>query len=131
MHGVVKVRGLDTLYWLPELPDDRSELDLVEEGATASVSPGLEDFPDGLERPCYPPLGRCKSDPKQYRLFHGRKEVEHAGYEPTGHFYGGTRSPEQWRNLVKRIPAMRAFAAIPPDPPGVMEAAMRYIREGR
>ena len=131
MHGVVTIRGLDTLYALTELPDDRSELDLVVEGATVSVSPGLEDFPDGLKRPCYPPLGRCKSDPKQFRLFHDRKKLKAAGFEPTGLFYGGCVTPDQWPWLVKRIPGMRAFAAIPPDPPGAWEAAMRYIREGR
>ncbi len=131
MHGVVTIRGLDTLYWLDELPDDRGELDLVEEGATVAVPPGLEDFPDGLERRSYPALGRHKDDPKQYRLFRHEEEIEPAGFEPIESFYGGHYSPKQWRWLVKQIPAMRAFAAIPPDPPGVMEEALRYIREGR
>ncbi len=131
MHGVVKIRGLTTLYYLPELPDDRSELDLVEEGATVALAPGLEDFPDGPIGSTYPPLGRCQADPKRYRLFRDRAEVGAAGYEPVELFYGGSRSPEHWRNLARQIPAMRALAAIPPDPPGVMEEALRYIREGR
>ena len=131
MHGVVKIRGLGTLYSLTELPEDRSELDLVEEGAAVAVPPELGGWPIGAVSQPSPRLGRCKADPKKFRLFELADELEPAGYEPTGLTYGGVYTPEMWRRLVKMIPMRRAFAAIPADPPGVMEKALEYIREGR
>jgi len=131
MHGVVKIRGLNTLYSLKELPEDRSELDLVEEGAWISVPPEITDWPPEVTDPPPPTVARSKVDPKKYRLFRLAGDVEPAGYEPTGLSYGGVRTPEGWRRRVRMISADRAFAAIPPDPPGVWEEAMRIMRENR
>ena len=132
MHGVVSIKGLDTLYSLIELPlpEDRQELDIVEEGATIIVPHNIAEWPIGTDRPPPPAPGRCKTDPEKYRLFRLASEVEPAGYEPTGLMYGGAYSPEQWRRLAEAIPAIRAFESIPADPPGVMSEARRHIREG-
>ena len=131
MHGVVKIRGLNSLYSLKELPEDRDELDLVEEGAWITVPPDITAWPPEVTDPPPPTVARSKDDPKKFRLFRLAGDVEPAGYEPTGLSYGGVRTPEQWTRTVKNIPWRRAFAAIPPDPPGVWEEAMRSMRENR
>ncbi len=134
MHGVVKIKGLKFLYNLMELPEDPEvcqELETVEEGAWITAPPDIADWPEGADRPVVPTLGQSLADKKVYRLFKHETELEPAGFKPVRMTYGGVYSREQWSQLVKAIPRMRAFAAIPADPPEVTEAAWRSIREGR
>ena len=64
-------------------------------------------------------------------MFRLPDDLEPAGFQPTEQVYGGAYNPDAWKRLVASIPALQRFNAIPPDPPGVMETAMRYIREAR
>jgi len=129
MHGLVKIKGLNALYFLEELPEDREELDLVVEGGGVSVPPDIVDWPEGADQPMRV-LGVSRSDPRRYRLFRSPGEVGPAGFDPTSLNYGGIYTPRMWQLLAKGIPDMRAFEATPADPPGAWEEAMRYIREG-
>ena len=88
-------------------------------------------WPPEMTDPPSSTLARSRVDPKDFRLFRVADDVEPAGYEPTGLSFGGIYTPEMRRQRVKRIPGDRAFAAIPPDPPGVWEEAMRIMRENR
>jgi hypothetical protein len=131
MHGVVKIHGLNTLYYLIELPEKTDELEIVE-GGTIEIPPDIGDWPIGTERPPIRTLAVSKTDPKQFKLFKYPDQVEAAGFEPTGLNYGGAYSPWQWKKLVEIIPSMKAFEAIGGnDRPGAMDEAMRYIREAR
>jgi hypothetical protein len=131
MHGVVKIHGLDAIYYLPELPDEGDDWE-IEEGAWVEVGPDVEDDPTGPDRPASWTLAISKDDPKHYRLFKYPEGVESAGFEPTGRSYGGVYSRSMWERLAEAIPWMRSFEAIGGnDPPGAMDEALRSIREAR
>jgi hypothetical protein len=131
MHGVVKIHGLNSVYFLKEVPEEGDNWK-IEEGAWVEVPSDIADWPDETDSPPPPTLAVSKSDPKKYRMFKRPEEVEPAGFEPTGMSYGGVYSPRQWERLVEAIPFMRSFEAIKGnDPPGAMDEALRSIRGAR
>jgi hypothetical protein len=131
MHGLVKIHGLNALYYVIEVPEKSDDWDIVE-GGTVEVPPDIADWPNGTKRPPPRTLAVCKADPKRYKLFKYPEQVEPEGFEPTGLNYGGAYSPWQWKRLVELIPSMRAFESIKGnDHPGAMDQAMSYIREAR
>lgn len=131
MHGIVKIRGLNGVYYLTEIPEKSDDWE-IEEGAWVEVPANISEWPEGTDRPPPKTLAVSKADRKHYRLFKYPEEVERSGFEPTGMSYAGAYSPSQWKKLVTAIPFMRSFEAIKGnDPPGVMDEALRSIREAR
>ena len=110
-------------------PDPSLGLEVVE-GGWIEIPPGVFDQPEGAE---YRPqnLGVCRSDPRHFRSFRHPEEVEAAGFESTGLSYGGAYSAAMWERFVARLPSIRAWYAIPDDPPEVMKAVLHDLGEVR
>ena len=130
MHCVVEIPEISAILSLMELPDDSLGLNVVE-GGWIEVPPDIADWPIGTDRPPPRTLAVCETDPKHYRLFKFPDEVERAGFRATGMTYWGAYSPTSWKRFTEKLPSIKAFYAIPDDPPDAMEAATRYLREAR
>jgi hypothetical protein len=110
MTCAVRVPDVDSVYFLTEPPDDRAGLD-VEEGAWIDIPPNVHAWPPGVEAP-EQVLCRSSHDPKHYKLFKYREEVDGDEWEPVG-LFGGTFSKESWSRFASRLDSLRALHAVP------------------
>lgn len=109
----VRVSGLQSLYFLPEPPDERPGIE-VNFGEWVEVPMNVNVWPEGARRPDQA-LFRSREDGKHYKLFKYRDEADPAYWEPSDFFFGGTFSKESWERFAERLPAVRALQAIPDE----------------
>ncbi len=116
MTCAVKIPGMRSLYFLMDLPDDREDLDDIEEGAWIEIHRTLYFWREGADRPEVF-LCRSRDDPRHCTLFQ-RDEIDATEWEETGLNFGGTFSRESWREFAERLRTIRAFQTIPDDRDG-------------
>jgi hypothetical protein len=112
MTCAVRVPDIDSVYFLTEPPDDIQGLD-VEEGAWIDIPPNVHAWPQGVEAP-EQILCRSGSDPRHYKLFKYRDEVDGDEWEPAG-LFGGTFSKESWTRFALGLDSIGALHAIPDE----------------
>ena len=103
---------------------------MVEEGVELDLPANYAEWPDGADRP-EQVLCVSTTDPKNYKVFKYRREVDPAEYRPTGMNFGGLFSGTAWERFVARLPAALAGRAEADEPPGATDAAIRAIKKGR
>jgi hypothetical protein len=130
MGYAVKIPIMYTIFFMEDRPEEREDME-IEEGARVEVPPNLYRRPDGSEAPEVL-LCRSTTDPKHYRVFHDRKDVDPSEFTPTGMTYGGFYTRPMWERFSEAWPEFKSFYTLPDtDPPGAMEEAMRLIRGAR
>jgi hypothetical protein len=60
-------------------------------------------------------LCQSSEDPKHYKLFKYRNEIEGSEWQDVGLDFGGTFSKDSWERFAAKLPAIRALQAIPDD----------------
>jgi hypothetical protein len=113
MSFAVKTPPLTSIYFLMDLPDNTEGLE-VEEGAWVEVPTNVNAWPEGARRP-ETVLCRSREDPKHYKLFKYRNEIEGTEWEETGLNFGGTFSKTSWERFAKSLPSLMALHAIPDE----------------
>jgi hypothetical protein len=136
MRCVVRIPWMYTILALAEAPGGRDDLERegleIEEGAWVEVPPDVADWPTDYDRLAERTLGRCRAEPRHYKLFRHPDEADRAGFDSTGMVFGGVYTPAMWRRFAEALPEIKAFHEIPDDdPPGAYEEALRYLREAR
>ena len=120
MSYAVKVPGMQAIFFLMDLPDDRENLVDIESGAWVEIPMNVNLWPEGARRPetilCQP-----RDDRKHYKLFKYRDEIEGTEWEKTGLNFGGTFSKDSWEEFAGRPGAIRALHAIPDDRGGEVD----------
>ena len=101
----------DSIYFLTELPDQTDGLQIVED-AWVEVPMNVNLWPEGAPRP-ETVLFRSRCDPKHYKMFKYRREVDPREWEEAGVHFGGTFSKHSWHAFASRIPSLMAIDAIP------------------
>ncbi len=129
MGYAVKIPLMYAIFFMEDRPEEQEDME-IEEGAWAEVPPNLYRRPDRSKAPEVL-LCRSTTDPKHYRVFHDRNEIDPSGFTPTGMTYGGLYTRSMWERFSGAWPEIKPFYTHPDtDPPGAFEEAMRYIRRG-
>jgi hypothetical protein len=100
----------ESIYFLTEPPDQTEGLEVVE-GAWVEVPTNVNLWPEGAARP-ETVLCRSRLDPKHYKMFKYRREIDSQEWEETGLNFGGTFSKLSWHAFASRIPSLMALQAI-------------------
>lgn len=125
----VTVEPLSAIFFMEERPEGIQWE--IQEGVDLDNPPNLWLWPDGEPAP-EGVLCRSTSDPKRYKVFKYRREIDPGEFQPTGKNFGGIYSKAAWERFQKFLLAELAIRAIPDDdPPGAMDEAIRSIREAR
>jgi hypothetical protein len=93
----VQIPGMGSVYFLTELPTDTDGLE-IELGAWIDIAPNVYAMPPGTKPP-EQVLCRSTEDPKHYKLYRYRREIEGTDYEETGLMFGGTFTAESWERF--------------------------------
>lgn len=111
MSYAVKTPPLRSIYFLMDLPEDREGLE-IEDGAWVDIPPNVHAWPPGTNAP-EQVLCRLRQDPKHYKLFKYRDEIDGADWEDTGMNLGGTFSASSWGRFARGLGSLKALHAIP------------------
>ena len=106
----VVIPGLKALYFLTELPRDPKGLE-IDRGAWIDIPSNVHAWPEGVKQP-EQVLCRSSEDPKHYKLYKYRREIEGTDWEDTGLLFGGTFTAESWDRFAKRMASILAIHAL-------------------
>jgi hypothetical protein len=109
MMYAVKAPPLDSVYFVADRPEDAPGL-VIEEGAWIDIPPNVHAWLPGIEAP-EQVLCQSRDDPKHYKLFKYRDEVDGDEWEEVG-LFGGTFSKESWERFARRLDSLRALHAV-------------------
>ena len=138
MDCVVTIPEIQTTFFVVDLlgeslPAIEDAQDCqVEYGAWVEIPKDVSFYPeDGIEAPAE--LRRSIDDPKHYKVLNPDRNGAMHKFAPTGTRFGGTWSADAWTRFAQKgLPFLLRSGRLPDtDPPGAMEAAMRYLREAR
>ncbi len=101
----VQIPGIDVVHFLTELPKDPDGLK-IELGAWVQIPSNVHAWPEGVKAPDQV-LCRSKEDPKHYKLYKYRREIEGTDWEDTGLLFGGTFTAESWERFHKIMVSFR------------------------
>jgi hypothetical protein len=115
MNCSVQIHGTQSIYFLTETPDNPDGLLEIDPGAWVEVPMNVLWWPEGARRP-ESVLCRSTEDPKYYKIFKYRNEIEGTEWEEAGLSFGGTFSKDSWREFAERLGSMtRAMHTVPND----------------
>ncbi len=130
----VTIEPLRGVYFLETLPDSvrtkAAEDDhwKVEEGVELDLPLNFGTWSEGAEPP-EQVLCRSVSDPKLYKIFKYRRDIDPAEFQPTGKHFAGIHARSTWDRLMKILPARLALEELPDtEPPGATEEAVAAIK---
>ena len=106
----VNIPGTNSLYFLTEIPRDRKELD-IKLGDWIDIPPNVHAWPEGTKAP-EQVLCRSKEDPKHYKLFKYRREIEGSDWEDTGMNFGGTFSAGSWEAFARSLASLKTLQTV-------------------
>ena len=128
MLYAVTIEPLNTTFFVSERPED-NEWE-VQEGVALDAAPLYGTWTADRE-PFEQILCESTSDPKYYKLFRNRRDIDPGQFRPTGRHFGGLFSKPSWDRFAKQAPAAIATLCIEVDePPGATEAAVAMIKRG-
>jgi hypothetical protein len=109
----VQIPRMDSRYFLTEYPRNPQGLE-VELGAWIDIPPNVHAWPEGARAP-EQILGRSLEDPKHYKLFKYRREIDGTDWEDTGMSFGGTFTAESWEAFARSLASLNSLQTIPGD----------------
>jgi hypothetical protein len=121
----VTIEPLNAIFFLAERPDaDPWE---VQEGVEIDIPTNYVSRSVGGE-PVEQILCMSVSDPKHYKIFKNKKDIDPSKFQPTGKHFGGMYSKLAWARLMKNLPSSLAFQVFPEtEPPGATDEALELI----
>ncbi len=126
MLYAVTIDTLNTTFFVCDRPDE-NEWEM-QEGVSIDASPLYGTWrPD--RRPFEQILCEATSDPKYYKVFKYREDIDLDQFQPTGRHYGGLFSKASWERFAKIAPSAIAILEIPDEEPhGPLEAFASHER---
>ena len=106
----VRIPGIAAVYFLTEIPPDPDGLE-IELGAWIDIPSNVHAWPPGVKAP-EQVVCRSKEDPKRYKLYKYRREIEGTDYEDTGLLFGGTFTADSWDRFAKGMASILAIHAL-------------------
>jgi hypothetical protein len=101
----VQIPGLGSIYFLNGFPKDPEGLE-IKLGDWIDIPPNVHAWPEGTKAP-EQVLCRSKEDPKHYKLYKYRREIEGTDWEDTGLLFGGTFTAESWERFRRIMASFR------------------------
>jgi hypothetical protein len=112
MYCSVRTPFTQAVFFLNEIPENPDGSLEIEEGAWVEVPMNVAAWPEGARRP-ESVLCRSTEDPKHYKIYKYRNEIEGTEWEETGLNFGGTFSKDSWEDFARRLGAVRALHTVP------------------
>ena len=107
----VRIPGMNSLFFLTGFPREPKGLE-IKVGDWIDVPPNVNAWPEGVMAP-EQILCRSKDDPKHYKIFKYRREVDGEEWEETGLNFGGTFTAESWESFARSLASLNAIHAAP------------------
>jgi hypothetical protein len=127
MLYAVTIEPLNTICFVSERPDDNPWE--VQEGVALDITFNFNIGPWDPEGAGHI-LCVSTSDPKHYKLFKNKRDIDPAQFRPAGRRFGGLFSKPSWERFAKQAPAALATLDVSVDePPGATEAAVAAIKQ--
>jgi hypothetical protein len=114
MLYAVTIEPLNTMFFVSERPDDNDWE--VQEGVSLDAAPLYGTWTPDRE-PFEQILCASTSDPKYYKLFRNRRDIDTDQFRPTGRHYGGLFSKPTWERFAREAPPALAILEIPDEEP--------------
>ena len=128
MLYTVTLEPLNTIFFVSERPED-NEWEL-QEGVALDAAPLYGRWTPDRE-PFEQILCVSTSDPKYFKIFRNRRDIDPTQFQPTGRHFGGILSKPTWERFAKHAPAAIATLCLVVDePPGATEEAVAAIKRG-
>jgi hypothetical protein len=127
MLYAVIVEPFNAICFVSERPDDNPWE--VQEGVGLDITSNFYKGPWDTEE-ARPILCVSTSDPKYYKLFKYKRDIDLTQFRPVERHFGGLFSKPSWERFAKHAPAAIATLDIEVDePPGATEAAVAAIKQ--
>ena len=110
MLYAVTIEPLNATFFVSQQPDDNEWA--VQEGvgakspSTTILGRMAHESPDQI-------LCVSVSDPKHYKMFKYKRNVDPAEFKPTGRHFGGVYSKSTWSRFMNNLPGALAVHKIP------------------
>ena len=110
MLYAVTIEPLDAIFFLSEPP--QGDHWHVQEGVWLDVPSNYDTWPEGEQQP-EQILCASTSNPRHYKLFKYRRDIDPAEFRPTAQHFGGVYSGSSWGRFVKSLPAASQWLLSP------------------
>jgi hypothetical protein len=128
MLYAVTIEPFNTICFVSERPDENPWE--VQEGVGLDIPFNLTMGPSDGED-AWPILCVSTSDPRYYKLFKYRRDIDPAQFRPVERHFGGLFSKPSWERFAKLASTGLATRDIEEfEPPGATEAAVAMIKQG-
>ncbi len=128
MLYAVTVEPFNAICFVSERPDDNPWE--VQEGVGLDIPFNLTKGPSDGED-AWPILCISTSDPRYYKLFKYRRDIDPAQFRPVERHFGGLFSKPTWERFAKLAAREGAIRDSDGDePPGATEEAVAMIKRG-
>ena len=126
MLHAVTIEPLNTICFVSECPEE-NEWD-VQEGVALDITLNFNIGPWDPED-AHHILCVSTSDPKYYKLFKNKRDIDPNQFRPVGRLFGGLFSKPLWERFAKGAPPMLAALDVSvEEPPGATEEAVAAIK---
>jgi hypothetical protein len=122
----VTIAPLRAVFFLDERPEENGWQ--VEEGVELDLPFNYDSWPEGEERP-EQILCTSIAEPKHYKMFKYRRDIDTSEFRPTQKHFGGIYSRSTWSRFVKSLPTGLVDRNVPDrEPLGATDEAVNAIK---
>jgi hypothetical protein len=128
MLYAVTIEPLNATFFMSQHPDDGQWE--VQEDVELEIPFNYDTRSNGAEPPDQI-LCISVTDPKHYKMFKYKRNVDPGQFKPTGRHFGGVYSKSTWTRFMNSLPGALAVHNLPDsEPPGATDEAVAFIKRG-